>query len=44
MFITIVACFMHVIDNKKGILISYNRAKAELSLYSIIKTTKISCE
>lgn len=44
MFITIVACFMHVIDNKKEMLISYKRAKAELSSYSIAKTTKMSYE
>lgn len=42
MFITKVACFMHAIDNKKEILIGYNRAKAELSFYSIVKITKMS--
>lgn len=33
---------MSVIDNKKEILITYNREKAELSFCSIVKITKMS--
>lgn len=44
MFITKVACLMHAIDNKNEILISYNKAKADLSFYSTVKITKMSYE